>query len=129
MLAVVVLVALACIIAWLVRRYRRNAYRRQALLQLQALQAEHREHGDDRGYIEQVNALLKSVALAAYPRADVASRHGEAWRNFLNSSLSGDKQLQANFDKAVYQRIEPGLDTAALHASASHWIKCHRVAA
>lgn len=37
----------------------------------------------------QVSELLKRVALAYFPRHDIASLHGEAWIHFLNQSARG----------------------------------------
>lgn len=128
LLLAICLIGIALLAYVVLRKYRLNAYRRRALQQLLALHNGHRETGDDQHYIEQINALLKSVALAAYPRAEVAARHGESWRTFLNSNLPPERQLDAGFDHAVYQEGTPQLDTNRLHAAAQHWIKHHKVA-
>ena len=102
---------------------------RRALCQLDELQQNHRENPDDRRYISEVNALLKSVALVAYPSRNVASRHGESWRTFLNDSLPVDEQFAPEFEEAAYRSTPPAIDTQQLHRSARHWIRHHKVAA
>lgn len=124
-LGVAVILALA---VFLLRRYQRNAYRRRALRQLQTLQSAHRENRDDRRFAKDLNALLKSVALLAYPARDVAARHGAAWRNFLNDSLPPAEHFSQNFDEAAYRTSPPTIDTDSLHRSAQQWIRRHKVA-
>lgn len=114
-------------LAWYLRRhYRRNSYRRAALLRLQSLQADYATHHDASTYLAQLNALLKSVALRAYPRAQVAAKHGMQWRNFLNQDMPPEFHFPAGFDAAVYQKTCPDLDVAQLQAAARHWIRKHR---
>ena len=55
-----------------VARYRRNAYRREALRQLDAV--------DPGG----ISTVLKRTALAAWPREQVAALTGAAWLAFLD---------------------------------------------
>ncbi len=129
-LAALLLVGSAVLAYLLWRRHRRNAYRRRALRQLDALHADLAQGRDDTlRYIESVNALLKSVALAAYPRPEVASRHGESWRAFLNAQLPDAEQFAEDFDDAAYRDPPPAIDTQQVHRSARYWIRHHRVAA
>lgn len=126
-LLLLVLLALATLVYLLHRRYRRNAYRRRALLQLQGLRNTYQSNHDTSHYLGQVNALLKSVALLTYPGNDIAAQHGEAWRTFLNRSLPPGEQLQTDFDDAAYRKHAPDIDVDRLHTAAQHWIKRHRV--
>ena len=105
-------IAVALVI-YLVRRHqRKNAYRRHALHQLQALDAQYHADNNAGEYLAHINALLKSVALLAYSRSSVASQHGAAWRNFINLSLPSDVQLPSEFDDAIYQSQNPQIDMA-----------------
>ncbi len=122
--AVIVLVAVVTYVLY--RRYKRNAYRRLALRQLLALQASYRTQMDPGHYLAQLNALLKSVALLAYPRPEVAAQHGEHWRVFLNSSLPLGEQLPAAFSDAAYQKTCPGIDVLQVDRAARLWIRRHR---
>jgi Domain of unknown function (DUF4381) len=122
------LITLAILIYLLRRRSKRNAYRRQALRQLQLLQTQFQANSDTGVFVQQTNALLKSVAMQAYPRVDVAAQHGETWRLFLNRSLQDADQLQSDFDTAMYQKDCPQIDAVQVHRAAQRWIKRHRAA-
>ncbi|MEZ5572453.1 MAG: DUF4381 domain-containing protein [Halioglobus sp.] len=124
-LAVVILAVLAYL--WRKRR-QRNAYRRAALLQLESLDTMYTADGDVSNYITQINALLKSVALRAYPHQMIAAVHGKQWRDFLNQSLPATLQLQNDFDAAAYQKTAPEFDVTRLQLAARHWIRKHRAA-
>ena len=64
-----------------VSRYRANAYRRAALRELAELEQANRW--------QELPALLKRVALSAFPRTEVASLAGESWIAWLNQHGSG----------------------------------------
>ena len=124
LLMVMLIVALAALAYVLVRRYRANAYRRRALTQLEQLRQEHLRDRDTAAYLAGANALLKSVALRAYPRRDVAARSGAAWLDFLNQSCASI-EFPPDFVTAAYRRQCPQLDLDNIHQCASHWIKRH----
>ena len=93
-------------------RRKRNAYRRAGLLLLPEVKT-----------IYELSVLLKRVALAAFPREQVASLHGDAWVAFLREScpavdLSG--LLSSNVEQ------DAGND---LKQTAATWIRSHRAAA
>jgi hypothetical protein len=126
------LAALACIallvLVWLlVRRYRARAYRRQALAQLAQLRADYQREQDSQGYLAGANALLKSVALLAFPRRDVAAGSGADWLALLNSGLRKGQQFPENFVSGAYRRERPDIDVDQLHDLAASWIKRHEV--
>lgn len=128
-LLLVTLILLLTTIIWLlVKRRRRHAYRRHALRRLDGLRAQYLSEGNNSHYLEQVNALLKSVALYACPRAGVAGQHGEHWRHFLNESLPPSEQLGPEFNDAVYRKTNPDIDIEQVHRAAHYWIKHHKVA-
>ncbi len=127
-LLAVVTICLTAITVFLVRRYRRRAYRRTALQELQRLYNAYRVSGDTRGYIEQLNILLKSVALAAYPQVDVAALHGQQWLEFLNKHSKRPPHFSLEFIQAQYRADMPAFDLDELHNTAKHWIKRHEVA-
>lgn len=126
MLLALVIALLVVLAYYLHRRYKRNAYRRMALVQLQSLHAAYNAQHNASDYLSQLNALLKSVALRAYPREQVAAAHGLQWRNFLNEGLPPTLQFPASFEAAAYQKTCPELDHAQLQLSARHWIKKHK---
>jgi hypothetical protein len=115
---------------YLLRRHRtKNAYRRRALRQLKDLHAQYQVDAEAMSYLQHINALLKSVAMLAHPRAVVAAQHGTSWREFLNRSLPPEKQLPGEFDTALYQQHCPAIDVENVRRAAEHWIKKHRPAA
>lgn len=72
------------------RRYRRNAYRRQALQELQALGSASGDPETRGRVLADVAELLRRVALSAYPRSRIVGLTGEAWLAFLDETGGGD---------------------------------------
>ena len=74
----VLILALAITMAWLgykrLKQWRRNAYRREALKELESIAP------------QEVPELVKRVCLSTWPRNKVASLSGEAFIKFLNQS-------------------------------------------
>ncbi len=128
-LLLVVLVITATVLGWLAwRRHRSRAYRRQALAQLELLRQDFQQHRDASSYLAEGNALLKSVALRAYPPERVASRSGREWEEFLNASM-GKKggAFPAEFATASYRRTCPELDLEQFYQCSAYWIRHHEV--
>ena len=108
------LLALAIIVLLLIgyRFYlfwNRNRYRRAGLLLLEHAATEY-----------EVSVVLKRVALAAYPREQVASLYGDEWLTFLHQTSP-----QANFPED-FSRDQNRETSPALRGSAAAWIKQHR---
>jgi hypothetical protein len=102
--------------------HRRFALRRAALTELRELV---RLEPDDTRLSAGVNQLLRRVALACFPRSQVAGLSGEAWLRFLDSN-SRDK----GFCHGPGQVLATGpfapactLDRAALIDLARRWIQ------
>jgi len=68
------------VVIWWYRRH--TALRRAALAELRRLE---RSAADDGRLSASVNRLLRRVALARYPRAQVAGLSGEDWLQFLDA--------------------------------------------
>jgi hypothetical protein len=128
LLIAIALLSLAGLVYFLVKRYRANAYRRQALAQLQALREQYLAQQDASVYVARTNALLKSVALHGYPRRDIAASSGEQWLTFLNTRVKGAGQFQPGFVTAAYRKVCPDMDMEQLHRAAQNWIRRHQVA-
>lgn len=128
LLAALLLAALLVLAWYLLRRHRNNAYRRQALAQLEQLAVQYQQQPDALRFLADINALLKSVALVAYPRRAVAASSGADWLAFLNSSLGPDDQFPAEFVTGAYHRCSPEIDANQLRRCAAAWIKRHEVA-
>ncbi len=66
------------------RRWRRNAYRRQALAELARLQHALATDRTAPLLLPRLSELLKRTALAAYGRGQAASLSGQPWLDFLD---------------------------------------------
>ncbi|MBN8184696.1 DUF4381 domain-containing protein [Roseibium aggregatum] len=106
------------------KRWSGNAYRRQALRELDTLD------GDIAG----IAALVRRTALVAYPRRDVAPLHGYDWLVFLDRTYgstdftSGVGQVLAHAPYGVKGNIEER-DDGSLQQLVGNWIHRHQVAA
>lgn len=98
------------------RRYRANAYRREAVAALQGA-------SNDPARIAQI---LRRAALAAYPRRQVAGLTGPSWLAFLNRTGRGTRfeglAAQALL-KSPYQATQK---VPELENLAEGWIRAHR---
>lgn len=108
-------IAMATIFAgMIIARYRHNAYRRAALAALDTAEA-----GD-------ISTILKRAALAAWPRAEVASLTGADWLAFLDRTARSDA-----FSRGAGRDLETLAfggtgDTQAVLAAARNWVRRHR---
>jgi hypothetical protein len=81
-------VALVIWFAWRAYgRWRAAAYRREALGRIDAIEAAMSVPDRRRLALAALPPLLKRTALAAYPRAQVASLTGETWLAFLDGTI------------------------------------------
>ncbi len=102
---------LAAILLYQWRRQRReNAYRRSGL----ALLRDAISHHD-------ISVILKRVALAAFPREQVASLYGEDWVRFLSQTCP-----QSDFSPLAQVEADIDADREARQL-AVRWIRQHRV--
>jgi cbb3-type cytochrome oxidase subunit 3 len=103
-------------VAWILRRrWRENAYRRQALLELKNAT----EPSD-------LAALLRRTALATYPRKDVASLYGPDWLTFLDSSYRGSAFSSDAGRALVEAPYVRRAEVEDLKPLVHTWIKSHR---
>lgn len=117
-----------CLGSWLLyRRHRRNAYRRQGVQQLIVINHQYAQDNNASEAITAINALLKSVALQAYPRRDIASISGEQWQAFLDSTAPGGSGFDLSALQAQYRQETGDTDVQALILGARHWISRHEV--
>jgi len=104
-------VAVLLFVAWHLHTVRnRNAYRKAGVMLLGSAATAY-----------DVSVVLKRVALAAFPREQVASLYGEDWAAFLH------KTCPRSYFKALVSGdsgVEPGEDLLEL---AGTWIRHHRV--
>ena len=85
-LAALALMALCLLGWWLLRRWRKLAFRREAVKELDQLLECYQTDGDNRAFVQAVNALIKRTALASEDRQRVSGLSGDAWLNFLQNN-------------------------------------------
>ena len=108
-------IAMAAIFAgMIVARYRRNAYRRAALVALDTADA-----GD-------ISTILKRAALAAWPRAEVASLTGADWLAFLDRTARSDVFTRGAGRDLETLAFGGAGDRQAVLTAARSWIRRHR---
>ena len=109
--ALAMVAAILLLVAWRLYTVRnRNAYRKVGLTLLGSAETAY-----------DVSVVLKRVALAVFPRDQVASLYGDDWAAFLH------KTCPRSYFKALVSsnsNAEPGEDLVEL---ASTWIRHHRV--
>ncbi|CAN7145497.1 DUF4381 domain-containing protein [Bosea sp. LjRoot9] len=125
--AVAALAALT-VFAWrALRRYRADAYLREALSELDALAAVQRP--DQQEAIEAVSSIMKRVALVRYGREPVASLTGAAWTAFIARTAPRDAQTDAIADCLATSPM-PGNTSAPsdrhFFAQAKAWLRGQR---
>ena len=120
-----VVLLLAALAYWWHKYRQRNAYRRAALNQL----AEISTLEEQDVWLAQTNALLKSVAIRAFPARDIAALSGGPWLAFLNGchgNAKDSKLFPASFAAAVYSAAPATLEKKQLLEASRHWIAKHR---
>ena len=119
------LLALLFLAAWqIVKRRRRDRYRRDALAELKAIEAD--SSADPAMAAQRIAAVLKRTALVAYPRKDVAGLYGTEWARFLTESSNNDRRIAQAAESLAAAAYRPDADPHVLHAPARRWIRRHR---
>lgn len=113
---------------WLWRRWQSwqgNAYRRDALVRIDAM-------AEDPALLADLPLVLRRCALLAYRRSEVASLRGEAWIEWLNRTAKRDlfsKDDARLIDALAYagdSRLGADCDALArLLASSKSWVRSH----
>ena len=127
LLAIVIVAIIVGGILWLRRRYKKNAYRREALAYLEALQARAQDH-DPIAVATQLSSLLKRVAITLFGRHDTAGLNGSAWLRFLDEKGSTDAFSQGPgkvLGDDLY-KPNPQVDLTALFQLSKQWIEKQR---
>jgi hypothetical protein len=136
---VIVLLALAgWAFARCIRWRRANRYRAAALLELAEIERR-LSHGETAAALAALSPLIKRAALAAWPRAQVASLSQAGWVAFLEKSEGGPAAradiatpLSVLLSEGEYLSPEalaetPVEDAHACARAARKWIETHRV--
>lgn len=135
--AVVAALVAAVIIIWFfiaLKRYRRNAYRREALSKLEGIEQRLRSHLTRQVAIYDISLLLKKVAISTWGRDTVARLSGEEWARFLAAHDDADNgyligKVVDDFeyrDSSVLKRLPDNI-ADELAANTRRWIENHHV--
>lgn len=126
-----ILIALATIVAisaliYLLKKRKRNRYRKAALAELQAIYSNWQNDQQSAIYLQSANAILKRCLLHLSNDAASATRTGEAWIAVLNSYTKQrlSPQAETAIGIACYQ-ADPQVDIGHIQLQVSRWIKSH----
>lgn len=115
---------------WFLRASRINSRaKREALAILSIYQQQHQHDNNAVVISAQISALLKRVALAYFPREQVANLQGMAWINFLNATSKklDFNQIQQALVVLPYQPTSSqSIDLNLFFTMARQWIKQRR---
>ncbi|WP_419419667.1 DUF4381 domain-containing protein [Legionella sp. D16C41] len=120
---IIIIVSLLITIAY--RYYKYGRAKRQAYQLLAKYEQDYLQNSDTSTTCAKVSELLRRVALAYFPRQEVASLQGEAWINFLNNS---SKDINFNAVRQYllempYQNQSQKANLKPLFTRAYAWIK------
>jgi hypothetical protein len=104
--------------------YRRNAYRRNALKEIEKIQ----QNSQDKSLLNGVLVILRLTAIEAYGRKQVANLYGSEWINFLDSKVS--KNLFQKYADSISDFVYKGIiaetkEIREIIDSSKKWIKTH----
>ncbi|WP_235913391.1 DUF4381 domain-containing protein [Brucella tritici] len=126
LLAAFLLLGIAILTVRWVIRYRRNAYRREAL---HALESISNSTPTGRSPAIEIAELMKRTALSAWPRTDVATLSGSQWVGFLerHSPEPLGTDLKALLTSREYEPNQQVSDLPVIVTQARLWIERHHV--
>ena len=136
--AVLAAVALA-LLGWAfergLRRYAANGYRREGLSELDRIQALLADDGARGEALAALPELLKRVALAAWPRTEVASLSGKSWIAFLHAHAGkadftdAATGLRNDLEYRAKQPVMNAEEARRVTSAVRNWIEDHVVSA
>ncbi|KQV41744.1 MULTISPECIES: DUF4381 domain-containing protein [unclassified Rhizobium] len=133
LIAVLLIAVVGAILVRSILMYHANAYRREALTLLDAIEERLKDPAQHDRALRDLAEVLKRTALGAWGRAEVATLSGAAWVSFLKTHGSGQEghALDALLDDREYQSGASAgvLVTDDILAAARRWIRGHRVSA
>lgn len=128
-----ILVLVVCAVRWWGARRRRSAPARAALAELEALSPRLADGSGQRHAVGAVSILLRRLALARYPRDQVAGLTGLAWLTFLDRTGGAGAFTQGPGKVLIERPYRPTgpsdsqtpWDPTGLTALAARWIRAH----
>ncbi|WP_269619564.1 DUF4381 domain-containing protein [Zhongshania sp. BJYM1] len=122
----IAVIALLCGVFWYRQHRSKSAFRRAALVELSDIATIE----SDQLFAQQLNQLLRRVALHSYPKEKIAGLSGDKWMDFLYQNC-GEKPIFADASleallQAAYQSPTHTLARDGLIAESKTWIRRHR---
>lgn len=111
----------------LIKRYRQNAYRRQALKELTQISSSN-SNNQLHLQLSELLVILKMVALKAYGRKNVATLYGKPWLLFLESKAKNTpfSKYEAIISGTIYENAKPDIqELNELKNLSKKWIQTH----
>ncbi|SNR64807.1 protein of unknown function [Lutibacter agarilyticus] len=124
-LGILVFISILIIALKYYKSYKKNLYRRNALKKLKAIQS---ENSKNHLKINQLNILLKQVAITTFGREKVANMYGEDWLLFLESTSKNTKfsNYSVVFSNAIYENEDvTEVDFKTIIQLTKNWIQSH----
>ena len=114
--------------------WKSRAYRRTGLARLAQIEGQLTSPGSEVAALRELSDLLKRVALAVFPRKQVAPLYGENWLRFLERTCHGCT-FSVGPGKLLISVTSAGQEALRVNADhgrelvdfARRWIKGHRV--
>jgi len=122
-------VPLSCLlIIWLYKRITKKTAVKSAKKLLAVIKQDTTAEDEDK--LKQLSQLIRRVAISISPRAEVASLTGQAWLEYLDSSVKGKPftlGVGAVFADAQYrQSPHPDLDITQLITLCENWLSAQK---
>lgn len=108
-------------------QYRKNAYRREAIKELNQIITSDSAH-ESGSQLSQLLVILKTVALNAYGRNNVAPLDGKTWLVFLESKAENTpfSKFETIISNSIYKnQTTDSKDLNELKKVAKKWIQTH----
>ena len=122
-----IMMLLGALAVWLFQRHRRDRWRRAALREWQRLHEDWTAGAiDGVGAARRLSVLLRRVALARFPRQQVAALTGEDWLAFLDSALAEQKPFSSGPGRALLEApyaARAEIDSEALFEICGRWLR------
>lgn len=122
----ILLILIISFMRWF-KHFRKNAYRRAALIEIDKLSISGSEEELSQNF-STLLAILKLVALKAYGRETVASLYGKNWLEFLESKSKDTefRKFASLISKTTYQNEAPDLEQfKEFRQLSKKWIYAH----
>lgn len=121
---VLLIVAIVLFYKWL-KLYQKNKYRREAVQKLKLIET---QKAESQYKINQLNIILKQVAIITFGREKVAQLYGNDWFVFLDSKNKKSEfaKYSVNFSDAIYNDKEVDETTLkSIYKITKTWINEH----